>query len=112
MNAQTVSPDSVDKSTWDLRPDGSQKGNGFLGILQRPDGKVSSEISVGVEMDGKEMDIPTLVPTLTPAEVNYLLNMDIEHGKIPDSIIDKAVAHARMRMSQGKSVFAQPGLDY
>lgn len=85
-----------------LRADGTQKGTGFLGELKRPDGKVSTEISVGVNLDGKEMDIPTLVPTLTKPEVDSLLS-----GQRPsDAIVQKAVDHARMRMSQGKSVFA------
>lgn len=91
------------------RADGSEKGNGFLGAIQRPDGKVSSEISVGVNIDGKEVDIPTLVPTLTKAERDFLINNDIsDPKKIPASIIQKAVDHARPRLAAGKSPFAGP----
>jgi hypothetical protein len=36
------------------RPDGSAKGGGYFGELKRPDGGVSTEISVGVGIDGKE----------------------------------------------------------
>lgn len=87
------------------RSDGSQKGDGFLGLLKRPDGKVSSEISIGVNIDGKQMEIPSLVPSLTEKEIDHLLD-----GKKPtDEIVDKAVAHAKQRLAQGKSVFAQPG---
>lgn len=102
-----IDPTSVDQSTWDKRADGSSKGTGFLGLLKRPDGSVSSEISVGVNIGGKEMDIPTLVPTLTRKEVDTLLNL---HGdeKIPEPIIRKAVGFARKRISEGKSVFAGP----
>lgn len=90
------------------RPDGTQKGTGFLGVLKRPDGGVSTEISIGVEFDGKEMQIPTLVPTLTKGEINTLLTMP-EDGKIPEAIVDKAVQHARDRMSKGLSPFANDG---
>jgi hypothetical protein len=89
------------------RPDGSPKGAGFLGVLKRPDGDVSTEVSIGIEINGKEMDIPTLVPTLTSAEVQQVLNLK-ENQKIPEAIIDKAVAHARKRMQEGKPVFATP----
>jgi hypothetical protein len=86
------------------RPDGTPKGKGFLGELKRPDGNVSTEISVGVNIGGKEMDIPTLVPTLTKAEVDSLLKGDAPS----DAIVRKAVDHAKKRIAEGKSVFADP----
>lgn len=89
------------------RPDGSQKGNGFLGPLRRPDGGVMTEYSVGVEINGKEMDIPTLVPTLTKREINHILNIK-EGDRLPPEIIDKAVAFAEKRIKEGKPVFAEP----
>lgn len=100
----------VDRQSWGRRADGSLKGEGFLGPIQRPDGKVSSEISVGVNIDGKEVEIPTLVPTLTQEERDWLINNDISDPKaIPASIIQKAVDFARPRIAAGKSPFAQPG---
>lgn len=93
---------------WDKRADGSSKGQGFLGLLKRPDGKVSSEISVGVQIDGKEVEVPTMVPTLTQSELDWLLTHPTS-SRIPDSIVSKAVAHARQRISAGKSPFAQMG---
>lgn len=85
------------------RADGTQKGAGFLGELKRPDGSVSTEISIGVEFDGQEREIPTLVPTLTKKEIDHLLA-----GEAPtETIIDKAVAHARKRIDAGKSPFAE-----
>ncbi len=99
---------SADKSKWAKRADGSEKSMGFLGLLKRPDGKVSSEISVGVEIDGKEVEIPTIVPTLTQQELDYLLNNPVEQGHpIPQAIIQKAVEHARQRIAQGLSPFAE-----
>jgi hypothetical protein len=49
-----------------IRADGTKKGTGFLGPLKRPDGMTMTEYSVGVNIDGKDVEIPTLVPTLTP----------------------------------------------
>lgn len=92
-----------------LRPDGTAKGSGFLGPQQLKDGKVATEYSVGVEIDGKEMEIPTLVPTLTAAERKEMLEDIIPNGKEPPkAIMDKAVAHAEKRLKAGKSVFAEP----
>lgn len=91
-----------------LRPDGTLKGVGFLGPRKRTDGRTSSEISIGVNIDGKEMDIPTMVPTLDDNEVNWLLSNDIsDPKKIPQSIVDKATDFARMRLATGKPVFAE-----
>ena len=94
------------------RQDGEAKGMGFFGELKRPDGGVSTEISVGVGMDGKEMEIPLIVPTLTKKELNYLLNTDIKgkgfFNNMPPSIMDKAYEHAQTRMKSGLSPFARP----
>lgn len=94
------------------RPDGTAKGKGYFGELKRKDGGVSTEISIGVGIDGKEMDIPLIVPTLNKSELNYLLSNDIK-GKqfmsnMPKSIIDKAYEHAVMRVKQDMSPFAGP----
>ena len=91
-----------------FRKDGTPKGIGFLGELKRPDGKVSTEFSIGVNFDGKETEIPSLVPTLTKEEINYLLNLK-KGTKIPRNIIDKAVSHARDRISRGLSPFYVEG---
>jgi hypothetical protein len=94
------------------RPDGSQKGGGFFGLLKRPDGKVSTEISIGLDMGGKEINVPLLVPSLTPEELNYLLQTDVESKdflkNIPPSIMEKAYIHAQERMKAGISPFALP----
>ena len=87
------------------RADGTKKGPGFLGELKRPDGKVSTELSIGVEIDGKETEIPSLVPTLTKDEIKHLLS-----GKKPTrEIVRKASEYAKKRIKEGKSPFAQKG---
>jgi hypothetical protein len=90
------------------RPDGTPKGTGYLGVLKRPDGNVSTELSIGVPINGKEMDIPTLVPGLTKEEVNWLLTTPEDQiaKKLPESIRRKAVAHAEQRLAAGQSPFA------
>ena len=94
----------------DLRADGSQKGTGFLGPLKRKDGGVSTELTIGVNLGGKETNIPTLVPTLTEQEKQYLLNTDPLkldwQSSVGKGIMQKAVDHANQRVASGRSVFA------
>jgi hypothetical protein len=94
---------------WDKRADGSSKGNGFLGLLQRPDGGVSSEISIGIDINGKEREIPTMVPTLSQDQLDWLMTHDVAHEQIPRPIVQKAVDFARGRLAAGKDPFAGPG---
>ncbi len=106
-------PDPVYKEQdWDTRPDGTRKGLGFLGALVRPDGGVMSEFSLAdsehlKDAQGQYMDYPSLVPTLTPAEIRFLLNAK-EGTKIPDSIYEKAEAFALQRQQAGLPLFAEP----
>lgn len=90
------------------RPDGTQKGKGYFGELKRPDGAVSTELTVGVKFDGKEREIPLLVPTLSKKEVDTVLSLD-PSARIPEGIIDKAISHARRRIRSGKSPYAASG---
>lgn len=92
-------------SPYGRREDGTPKGKGYFGFLKRKDGGISTEISVGLDMDGKEVLMPALVPTLSQDEVNYLLN-DWEKGTpIPQPILRKAADHAVIRIREGKSPF-------
>lgn len=100
------SPDA-NTATWGKRRDGSEKGMGFLGLLKNARGGVSSELAVTVNLDGKDIDIPTLVPTLTRQEVETMLNLP-QGQPVPREIIDKAVEFARPRVAAGKSPFAGP----
>ncbi len=84
-----------------LRPDGTLKGQGFLGSLKRPDGGISTELSISVGVEGKEILIPSLVPTLTKGEINYLLG----GGEMTEAIRNKAVEHAMQRKKKGLSPF-------
>lgn len=91
----------------DKRPDGSQKGRGFFGPLRRPDGGTMTEYSVGFNIDGREVDVPVLVPTLNAREVRAVLNAK-EGEQLPGTVYAKAQAFARDRLAQGLSPFARP----
>ena len=102
------------KSDDTMRNDGvTRKGNGYLGVLRTADGMDVSEITTSssdVTVNGKEIDFPTLVPTLSKEEVDLLLNDILPNDKpLPTPILKKAIDHARMRIKAGKSVFAETG---
>jgi len=114
---KTFSDDINEEMNYPVFPEGSsmkpfsddiktrEKGPGFLGTLKRPDGYISTELSIEVGIDGKEIEIPSLVPTLTQNEIDHLL----KGNKPTKQIIDKAVKHALKRINDGKSPFAQRG---
>jgi hypothetical protein len=88
-----------------LRPDGAPKGLGYFGPIQRPDGKISTELTIGLPINGRQMDVPMLVPTLTREEMDHLLS-----GGTPTlEIAQKAGRFALERLRAGKSIFAEPG---
>jgi hypothetical protein len=88
------------------RPDKTKKGLGYFGELERPDGTgVMTEYSIGVPINGEEMDVPTLIPTLTLDEIRLILHLQ-EGEDMPRSIVHKAIDHAHQRLSEGKPIFA------
>jgi hypothetical protein len=97
------------------RADGSKKSaRGYLGPVENlVQGGTMTEVSIGVPVNGKEMEVPAMVPTLTQEEIDTLANMQIEGNakNIPKSIKDKAIAHAKKRLAAGKSVFYVDGED-
>lgn len=88
-----------------------RKGTGFLGPMKAKSGDISTEISIGVSLNGKQTEIPLMVPTLNTKEIRYLLDTPLDSKqfmqKMPESIIKKAVEHASMRMKMGKSPFKE-----
>ena len=84
-----------------IRPDGTRKSSrGFLGQIKNDEGQTMTEFSIGVEIDGKEIDIPSLVPGLTKDEI-----ASIKAGNVPESAAIKAKAHAENRIAKGLSPF-------
>lgn len=86
------------------RVDGTPKGNGYFGVLKRPDGGVSTEISVGFDYGKGEVEVPLLVPTMTKHEIDHILA-----GKKPTKeMLDKAAKFGMYRIKAGLSPFATP----
>lgn len=94
-----------------LRPDGTSKGDGWQGRLARPDGKVSTELSAGVEINGKETLIPLIHRGSTKTDLAYLTKtpegaQDF-FKNMPKGLMDRAVGHAEERLKKGKSPFKE-----
>jgi len=83
------------------RLDGTEKGEGWLGPIKNNAGDTMTELSMSTNIDGKEVLMPLLVPTLTQDEIDYL-----KAGNRPTKgIVDKAVSHAMDRIKAGASPF-------
>ena len=89
------------------RRDGSLKSQtGFLGpIINKHSGKPMTELSIGVEIGGREVEIPSMVPTLTKQERILLQNLRIGVDPMPKSIVIKAKRHALERIKAGLNPF-------
>lgn len=85
-----------------LREDGTPKASGWLGEIPTADGKaVMTELSIGVNVDGKDILIPSIVPSLSAKEISHLQKTQ----QPTKEIVSKAVQFARERMQQGLSPF-------
>lgn len=102
---QSVTPNP---KNYGLRNDGSRKGRGFFGELPNKNGDVSTELSIGVDLGKGEQEIPTLVPTLTPQEKDWLIagNNPNDKSKEGEAIVKKAVDWHDKRKAEGKSPYA------
>lgn len=80
------------------------KGKGYFGILPHSSGSYATELSSESDINGKNVEYPLIVPTLSKEEINHLLN-----DKEPtDEIYRKAEEYARQRLQQGLNPFASP----
>lgn len=92
------------KKSYGKRPDGTEKGSGYFGEITMDNGEdVMTELTIGVGFNGKQMDIPAIVPTLSTKEIDHLK----AGGAVTGTIVGKAVGHARKRIAQGKSPYRQ-----
>jgi hypothetical protein len=99
---------NMDKSKYGLRADGTPKGSGFFGEIPMDNpGDFMTEFSIGVNFGDGEVQIPTLVPTLTGEEIMHLQS----GGKVTKEIADKAKDFARGRLRSGRSPFYEEGKD-
>lgn len=90
------------------RQDGTDKGKGWLGVHKSTNGNDMTEYTVGLNIGGRDVDVPTFVPGLSKEELAHLkTEPDMsKRSAINESILRKAAAHAKKRMAEGKSVFA------
>lgn len=91
------------------RGDGSRKSSsGYLGSQKnKTTGQAMTEYTIGVQINGEEVEIPSMVPGLTDKELDA-----IKSGKVLDSVAVKAKAHAEKRINEGKNPFYQDGEEY
>ncbi len=100
--------DEIDLGT---RSDGSKKWTGWIGVHEGRGanaGTSVSEMSIGVPVRGKEMDIPTMVPGLDPDEFDSVLRLE-DPKNLPASAVKKAVGHAEKMLDAGRSPFLEYG---
>ena len=76
----------------------------YFGELKNDNGDVSTELSSEFEHEGKTIEYPLIVPTLSIKELDHLLSGE----KATNEIYDKAESWAKSRIKEGKSPFAQP----
>lgn len=99
----------------EFRSGGEKKGSGYFGELPMKSGGKLSEVSIGVLIDGKETEIPSVVPTLSRQELDWMVEGNSPAHKsnrdnpIARSIMMKAKKHAVQRMNSGKQVWWQEG---
>ena len=101
------SPEEDNMSNYGKRKDGTNKNSGYFGEIKTKDGKVITELSIGVNFGKGESEIPLVVPTLSREEIDYLAN----GGRASSTIINKAIEHAQERMKFKKSFFWNEGED-
>ena len=94
-------PNPSDPS-WYRYGNASLKGTGLLGPQTNQQGQGMSEYSIGVPMNGQETEIPSMVPTLSPQELQGILT----NGAITPAIKSKATNYAYARQSRGLPPFA------
>ena len=88
-----------------------KKQAGFYGEIPVGNGSVATEFSVGQDINGKGVEMPSIVPGLTFDELEEIKQATVTNKQMSPSIYEKALLHAKERLSQGKSTFWEPGED-
>ena len=92
---------SWNRPYYGLRQNGTSKGPGWLGNVGTEENHIT-EFSFGVDLGNGEEDIPSLVPTLMPRDID-----NVRSGNITPEIAQKAVEFAIMRKKLGLSPFKE-----
>ena len=106
-------PEEAPQNNYGPREDGTPKGEGYFGSMPMKDnsGKVFGELSISSNVNGEEILYPSVVPTLSKEELDYMSEgKDIldRNNPIAKSIDDKAYNFAMQRKEEGKPYFASP----
>lgn len=92
------------------RPDGSKKGMGYKGEIKRPDGSVMTEVTMGYEIDGKQVDLPLITKYSTKEDIEYLKKANLKGSDFlknaPAGLEDRAIKHAMDRKKAGLPIYA------
>lgn len=89
-----------------LRGDGSVKGSGWHGTFKNAKGQDVTEYTVGVEIGGKEYEIPTIVPSLSTEEIASVLKASEDGSPVSEQVMEKAVDWAKNMLKNDRSFFA------
>jgi hypothetical protein len=82
------------------------KASGYFGELQTPiANNVATEYSVGQNINGKGLEMPSIVPTLTRDELEQTLIAAGSGNQPSQSVYDKSLQYAKDRIAQGRSPF-------
>ena len=116
----SMSPGMADNDYRDpslVREDDTSKDSGFFGPI---DGRMTELSGSNARYmtskpftDKRDILYPTMVPTLADDELANLTNETLDDSKrFTPQVWAKAEAHARQRLAEGKSPFAQAGEQY
>ena len=87
------------------QPDQGEKGPGFIeGIHFDKDDKRMTEVTIGIKLDGKEVDVPLINGLTTKADMKVIAS-----GKIDPVIDAKAELFALARIAEDRSIFLEKG---
>jgi len=88
-----------------------KKLNGYYGKLYRPDGRVSTELSTTMGIDGVDVEMPLLVPGQKSEYIDIMMNTAPEKLRkvLPNDAYKIAQNHAIGRMKQKLDPFWQEG---
>ena len=83
------------------------KAMGFYGKIPLTNGDIATEYSVSQDIDGKDVEMPSLVPNLTKEEFENIKMAASTRSPqlLLQSVYDKAREHAVMRTNNGQSPF-------
>ncbi len=81
------------------------KAEGFYGRVPLPNGGFATEYSVSQDINGKNVEMPSLVPGLTKEEIESIKTSASTGSPLPQSVYNKSREHAVMRTNNNQSPF-------